>query len=76
MKSFIPREDKKDVVYQIPCKDCNCLYIGGTGKSPRKRVTEYNYTVNWKNGVADHAWDKGHNVDWDGVKVLECEPSY
>ena len=29
-----------------------------------------------KNGVAVHAWDEGHRVDWEGAKILESEPHY
>ena len=45
----------------------------------RRRVTEHKYAVKTrvrKNGVAVHAWDEGHNVDWEGVKILECEQNY
>ena len=29
-----------------------------------------------KNGVAVHAWNEGHRVNWEGVEVLECEQNY
>lgn len=29
-----------------------------------------------KNRVAVLSWDKNRAVDWDGVKVLECETAY
>ena len=29
-----------------------------------------------KNGVAVHAWNEGHRVNWVGVGVLECEHNY
>ena len=35
-------------------------------------MTELEYAV--KTGRMKWQWDKGHAVDWDGVKVLECEP--
>lgn len=78
VKRPIPEMSKKDVVYQIPCRDCYSVYIGETGESLGKRVTEYKYAVKTgrKNGVAEHAWDEGHAVDWKGVRVLECEQNY
>ena len=44
-----------------------------------KRITEHKYAVKTgdrKNGVVVHAWDEGHRVDWEGVKILESEPHY
>ncbi len=29
-----------------------------------------------RNGVAVHAWDTGHSVNWDGTEVLEQESNY
>ena len=53
--------------------------IGETGRSLGKRITEHKYAVKMgdqKNGVAVHAWDEGHRVDWEGAKILESEPHY
>lgn len=50
--------NKKEVVYQIPCQDCDSVYIGETGRSLGKRRGEHKYAVktgDWKNGVAVHA---------------------
>ena len=33
-------------------------------------------TGDWKNGVAVHACDEGHSVEWEGAKILESEPHY
>ena len=35
-----------------------------------RRVTEHKYAVktgDQKNGVAVHAWNEGHRVNWEGV---------
>ena len=72
-------DGRKEVVYQIPCQDCDSVYIGETGRSLGKRITEHKCAVKTgdrKNGVAVHAWDEGHRVDWEGVKILESEPHY
>ena len=38
-----PRPDskKKGVVYEVPCKDCPSVYIGETGRTLEKRITEH-----------------------------------
>ena len=56
-------------------QDCDSQYIGETGRSLGRRVTEHKYTVktgDLKNVVAVHAWNEGHRVNWE-VEVLECE---
>ena len=30
-------------------------------------------TRDWKSGVVVHAWDEGHRVDWEGMKILESD---
>ena len=70
---------KKDVVYTIPCQDCDSQYIGGAGRALGRRLTEHKYavkTADRKNGVAVHAWNEGHRVNWEGIEVLECEQNY
>ena len=58
-------DGRKEVVYQIPCQDCDSVYIEVTGRSLGKRITEHKYAVktgDQKNGVVVHAWDEGHQV--------------
>ena len=48
---------KKEVVYRVPCQDCDGAYIGETGRSLQKRLTEHKYAVRTndrKNGIAVH----------------------
>ena len=33
------------VVYEIPCQDCEKVYIGETGRSLQKRMTEHKAAV-------------------------------
>lgn len=70
---------KKDIVYRIPCRDCEVVYIRETGRSLQKRITEHKYAVkmnNQKNRIAVHAWDSDHRPDWDAADIVEKEPHY
>ena len=56
----------KEVVYEVPCKDCECSYIGETGRNLQKRLTEHKAAVrkgDRNNGIAVHALDHVHWVD-------------
>ena len=58
VKSPVSEMRKKDVVYTIPCQDCDSQFIGETGRALGRRVTEHKYAVksgDQKNGVAVHA---------------------
>jgi predicted GIY-YIG superfamily endonuclease len=80
MKVKTPREDMKDVVYEVPCMDCDTSYnIGETARDLHKRIVEHKAAVRRKddkNGIALHANGHNHHVDWEGAKVLEQEPRY
>ena len=57
---------KKGVVYQVPCADCDSVYIGETGRTLEKRLSEHRGAVkrnDLKNGIAVHAWKTQHRVD-------------
>ena len=57
-KDSIPMEERKGVVYSIPCTDCPKVYIGQTGRCLKLRLKEHHRAL--KNGdvaasaVAEH----------------------
>ena len=76
VKNSIPDERKKGVVYEIPCMDCEQVYIGETGRTMQKRVTEHKTAVrkyDKNNGIAVHAWNGlgGCQSESKGSSVLE-----
>ena len=63
-------------VYEIPCQDCEKVYIGETGRSLQKRMTEHKAAVrrgDRNNGIIVHAWDEDHRTDWEGANIKEVE---
>ncbi len=48
VKQRTPMEKKRNVVYAVPCRDCQLTYIGETRRTMMKRMTEHKYVV--KNG--------------------------
>ena len=71
--------DKHGVVYKIECRDCDATYVGQTGRNLSQRVKEHHtatvkgQTVN--SGIAQHAWELHHEIDWDNVTILTQEHS-
>ena len=75
VKNPRPQLLKKGVVYEVPCMD----YIGETGKTLQKRLVEHKAAVrrgDTNNGIAVHAWDHQHRVDWESASVMKQEPGY
>ena len=79
VKNGIPEDRRKGVIYEIPCKDCEKLYIGETGRTLKKRVSEHKQAVrkfNMNNGVAAHVHNEDHQIDWEGAKVIGQQEFY
>ena len=79
VKSARPELKKKEVVYEVPCMDCDTKYIGETGRNLQKRLMEHKAAVrrgDRKNGIAVHLQDHDHRVDWEAAKVIGQEPHY
>ena len=76
VKSQRPEELRRGVVYEVPCSECNMKYIGETGRSLQERLKEHKYavkTANMNNGIAAHAWNHQHRVDWDSARAKTFE---
>ena len=64
---------KKEVVYEVACKDCDQKYIGETKRMMKKQLTEHKYTQcrgDEKNGIAVHSNEFNHSIDWESAGVL------
>jgi hypothetical protein len=66
----------RQCVYNIPCKHGKC-YFGETGTLLEVHIKEHKH--NLRQGVmeklklAQHAYDKGHQICWKEAKVLQIE---
>ena len=54
-KDRISDEEKPEVVYQIPCKNCERVYIGETGRPLGARVKEHRKEVDSITGIFTRA---------------------
>ena len=79
VKNKIPPEKKKGVVYEVPCQDCGEVYVGETGRTLKKRISEHKQAVkkgDRKNGITVHVMDKGHTINWEEANVRTSETGY
>ena len=72
VKLKMPEEKRKEVVYQVPCKDCPKAYIGETKRTLKIRISEHKQAVkrgDEKNRIAVHTHTTNHNINWEGARV-------
>ena len=66
-KDVINFEQKRGLVYQISCRDCNAVYVGETGRSVRTRKRKHADAVKTFNGkksaLSQHVMDFDHRID-------------
>ena len=64
----------KGVVYQIPCAQCDEVYIRETGRPLKTRITEHKRAVregDVRNANAVHCMRTSHSMDWDAATVVD-----
>ena len=77
-KDPIDFEEKRGLVYQISCRDCDAIYIGETGRSVKTRKREHvgavrNFDLE-KSALCQHVLEHDHEIDWENVEILNSEP--
>lgn len=75
VKDKDPVNEHSEVIYSIPCSQCNDRpYIGITKQLVKSRMSQHKSTINCnqpeKSALARHALERGHNFDFDGVSIL------
>ena len=79
VKQKTPIKKNRNVVYEMPCCNCQLTYIGETRRTMKKRMMEHKYAVKTgdpKNGIAVHAQKSQHSIDWEGAKVQTTATGY
>ena len=71
-KDRTPISQCSNVVYQICCKDCRAAYVGESARSISVRAKEHRTSSAIASLVFEHM-EKGHNIDWDNIKILDKE---
>ncbi len=61
-------------MYQIPCAQCDEVYIGETGRPLKTRISEHKRAVatgGVRNANATHWMKTNHNMDWEAAHVVD-----
>ena len=73
-------EEKSCVVYQVPCSDCNFVYIGQTKRDLKSRLAEHKLAIKnqepEKSALCEHYMRFDHLIDWNNSKILKTEAHY
>ena len=81
-RKLISNRPKKHInsgVYKVPCKECNKVYYGETGRSFDLRLKEHKRDViNCKesNAIFVHKIEHNHAIDWEGANLLYKSNNY
>ena len=58
-KDPVPKEQKSDAMYSIPCNDCNQEYIGQTKRQFGTRLNEHH------SSLSEHKCQTNNTIAWD-----------
>ena len=79
LKDTTPVKQQSEVVYLIPCKDCQEVYIGQTSRNLSARITSHKSDTRTNKStcqLAKHNNELNHAADYEGVKILDSEVNY
>ena len=60
-------------VYSIPCKDCDKVYFGETGRDLQVRIKEHKSDFskcNFSNALFSHSFNTGHSIDFCSSRLI------
>ena len=79
-KDPVPKDQACGVIYSIPCKDCDKLYIGETKWKFNTWLREHQKAVEQKHpkksALAEHCLQSGHTISWGSSTILRTSQSW
>jgi hypothetical protein len=79
LKGTDENKRNKNLVYSIPCLDCNKVYIGETGRMKETRMKEHKAnirTLSTKSKLVEHILTHKHQFDFTNTKTLALESDW
>lgn len=72
LKSKIPLNKQSHIIYQIPCNDCNNVYIGQTKQYLEERLKGHKYQNN-VTALKKHTKNSKHTFNFNNTTILDKE---
>jgi hypothetical protein len=69
--------DRKNVIYGIPCRECEAIYKGETSQPLKKRIWQHKNCVrntDEHSAIFKHVQKTGHEIEWDSTRIIDYEP--
>lgn len=81
LKDKTPIDLQSNLIYSIPCNNCNSVYIGQTKQYLKKRIYQHKQSIKTKltspnkpnTALSDHAIDNLHNFNFNSTKIIHHE---
>lgn len=78
-KDKIDYNTQCNIVYKIPCGECDATYVGQSKRQLNTRVVEHRNSVRRGTSnsvISEHSFHSGHEFDWNNVKIVDRENEY
>lgn len=82
LKDKIEKEQNENIIYSIPCLDCDKSYIGHTQRALNIRLKEHIYSIKnphitkHKTALVTHHIQTGHRYNFAETKIIDREQQY
>lgn len=73
LKSKTPKIKKSNIVYEIPCNNCEATYIGQTSQYLENRIKSHKYDKKNATALTNHDRNKNHKFNYTETKILKTE---
>ena len=76
VKDPTPTDERPDIIYMYKIKCiCGDFYVGETKRTLATKIKEHKAACRLatfeRSAVAQHAWQEGHEINWDDVDILD-----
>ena len=79
-KDPISPDEINGLVYEIPCNDCEFVYIGQTKWNLNARFKEHQRAIRQlkpeNSALGEHALENDHLIGWSKARILKVETNY
>ncbi|KAK9878610.1 hypothetical protein WA026_022871 [Henosepilachna vigintioctopunctata] len=73
LKSKIPIDKRSHLVYSIPCKNCDKVYIGRTAQRLQGILKGHKYAKTANTALNKHKQSEKHDFDYGRTRILTAE---